>query len=58
MAQDKFLSNSKNKTSLIRLLTEFFISRQIAVVQADDDAVRLIVTRAIEMHTEGSKMLN
>lgn len=48
IAQEKFLGNSKNKNRLIGMLTRHFVSENIQVFQAKEDADTLIVRKAIE----------
>lgn len=45
--QQKFLSNDKNKTRFIKLLTTKMGNHNIQVLQAEEDADRLIITTAV-----------
>lgn len=51
VAQENFLSNSKNKSSLISSLMKKFVENNIEVKQADEDADTLIVLTAIQSMT-------
>ena len=47
--QDRFLTNGKNKASLIRALTEYTEKAEIRVKHAEADADTIIVNTAIEL---------
>ena len=49
ISQEKFLSNARNKISLITLLTAYLQRTNVSVLQADDDVDRLIVITAIRL---------
>lgn len=49
VAQDKFLSNERNKVRFIDMLKVHLERSKMLVLQADEDADRLIVTTAISM---------
>lgn len=54
-AQETFLANTENKTSFISMLTDHLRNHNVSVLQAVDDADRLIVTTGIELHKTGGK---
>ncbi|KAK9872117.1 hypothetical protein WA026_016166 [Henosepilachna vigintioctopunctata] len=48
-AQEKFLSNAKNKTRLIDVLRETLTENEIFSCQAETDADRLIIKTAVNL---------
>ena len=57
MTQEKFLSNTSNKESLIKLLSEFFTNLNIKHKICIDDADVEIVTTAINLKTSSNEVI-